>query len=278
MNKYNISVITIVKNRTEQLRNQISWLKKGSHCAKEHIVVNMGADLSSEMNTSDVKLLSCQSDHHVLPLAKARNMGLKAAQSELVFFLDVDCLPEVDLLDSFVESLATKTILSAVPCYLPFVPSHHDDDEIRAAAIVHPKRRNLDFKRNYDWSQFWSLAFGGYRRDLIEAGGFDESYSGYGAEDTDFGQRLKKFGAALRFFDAKVYHQYHVKYNPPINYLGDIVQNANTFREKWNWLPMKSWLRKMESMGLIEIGAERVKLLREADKAEIDACYSTASY
>lgn len=50
-----------------------------------------------------------------------------------------------------------------------------------------------------DVSLFWSLSFAVTAREFTVIGGFDEDYLGYGAEDTDVGQRLARSGGRLLF-------------------------------------------------------------------------------
>ena len=60
-------------------------------------------------------------------------------------------------------------------------------------------------------------------------GGFDASYTGYGAEDTDFAFTAKEQGIDFYLSQARAYHQQHTVYRPPLNHLSSIVANANRF-------------------------------------------------
>jgi hypothetical protein len=38
--------------------------------------------------------------------------------------------------------------------------------------------------------------------------------------------------------------------DPPVEHLADIVRNANRFRERWGWFPMRGWLDAFAARGL----------------------------
>ena len=95
------------------------------------------------------------------------------------------------------------------------------------------------------------------RDDLTAIGGFDEDYVGYGAEDTDFGQRLARSGGRLLFVGgAEAVHQYHPTASPPVQHVADIVANANVFAGKWGWWPMLTWLEQFRDLDLVRQGPD----------------------
>ncbi|WP_237763612.1 glycosyltransferase family 2 protein, partial [Falsirhodobacter sp. alg1] len=74
-------------------------------------------------------------------------------------------------------------------------------------------------------------------------GGFDERFTGYGGEDTDFGKTLSMAGQRIGWIaGAKVYHQYHPHHMPPVHHLHSVVRNAELFAEKWGYRTMEHWL------------------------------------
>jgi GT2 family glycosyltransferase len=117
---------------------------------------------------------------------------------------------------------------------------------------------------------FWSLAFG-IRRDRFEAlGGFDEEFTGYGAEDTDFGFRAREAGTESLFMGGPgAFHQYHGVVDPPLHHFHDILRNAERFHKKWGRWPMEGWLKAFEALGLIVFTAERLTCLRAPDANDL---------
>ncbi|WP_240917588.1 glycosyltransferase family 2 protein [Phycicoccus sp. HDW14] len=103
-----------------------------------------------------------------------------------------------------------------------------------------------------DVTLFWSLSFAVTADDVARIGGFDERYAGYGAEDTDVGQRLARAGGRLLFVGgAEAVHQFHPSPSPPVQHVTDIVANATTFADTWGWWPMEGWLEQFRELGLV---------------------------
>ena len=92
-----------------------------------------------------------------------------------------------------------------------------------------------------------------HRARLDAASGASRGLPGYGAEDTDFGQRLVRGGgtAALGGRRREPYHQHHPSASPPVQHLDDIVANANVFADRWGWWPMQTWLEQFRERGLV---------------------------
>ena len=83
-------------------------------------------------------------------------------------------------------------------------------------------------------------------------GGFDETYTGYGGEDTDFGQRARAAGLDLQWVGgADAYHQHHPVSDPPVEHLDDILRNGRRFADRWGFWPMEGWLRAFAERGLV---------------------------
>jgi N-acetylglucosaminyl-diphospho-decaprenol L-rhamnosyltransferase len=90
------------------------------------------------------------------------------------------------------------------------------------------------------------------RRQWQDLGGFCEQYTGYGAEDTDFGQVAASRGIGLTWVGgAWAYHQHHPTSDPPVQHLHDILRNAAIFHRRWGWWPMSGWLQDFARQGLI---------------------------
>ena len=134
-----------------------------------------------------------------LPLAEARNVGAARSSAEQLVFLDVDCLPATDLVERY------AAVLDDHPAAIACGPVRHlrrGWDATVDAAPRTPSRRaatrprhdlgcnpvSVSSTRHHEL--FWSLSFGIGRSTWDRLGGFDPSYVGYGAEDTDFGFRL----------------------------------------------------------------------------------------
>ena len=265
-----LAVVTIVRDRHAHLAGQVHGLRDQDRSPDSYIVVAIddpaAHDVVRELAPAqwDVRTPLIPLRQGRLPLSAARNLGAATAISagaEHLVFLDVDCVPGPTLVRRYGELMADapgggapRVICGDVAYEPPPRPpgeSTTADDEPRH----HPARppmppggiRVLD-----DVSLFWSLSFAVTARDFTRIGGFDEDYLGYGAEDTDFGQRLARSGGQLVFVGgAGAIHQYHPSPSPPVQHVADIVANANLFADKWGWWPMQTWLEQFRDRGLV---------------------------
>ena len=270
MSSPRVAVVTIAHGRHEHLRGQGWGLRRQTQRPDDYVVVAMGdPDITAVAHEQAPAALvvDLPADPADLPLAAARNAGAEAAMAagaQVLVFLDVDCIPEPTTVQRYAAVLASE-IASApvVACgevrYLPPVghPGDYRRPGLAERAEPHPARPAPPpdaVLAGADVRLFWSLSFAVTASDWRSLGGFDESYSGYGAEDTDFGQRLAAAGGELLWVGgAAAYHQHHSSEVPPIRHLHSIVRNANVFRDRWGWFPMEGWLAEFEARSLAEL-------------------------
>lgn len=274
MNRPLTAVVTIVHGRHEHLAGQAWGLARQTRRPDIEVVVAMGDPAATDrarslrpgVLTPSVDLV----DGH-LPLAAARNRGARAAVeagAENLVFLDVDCIPGEDLVCRYAEVLALPDVRDDRPhvacgevAYLPPVadPAGYRGPALSTLAEPHPARPRPGPGRTVaadDVRLFWSLSFAVTTAHWEQLGGFSEDYLGYGAEDTDFGQRLSVAGGTLLWVGgAPAYHQWHDGEVPPVRHLEAIVRNANTFHDRWGWFPMEDWLAAFAERGLTQVEA-----------------------
>jgi N-acetylglucosaminyl-diphospho-decaprenol L-rhamnosyltransferase len=214
-----------------------------------------------------------------LPLSRARNLGAATALrsgADLVVFLDVDCLADPALLSRYGEAAerlaghAAAPVLSGPVAYLPPLDDGRTSypASVLAGTPPHPARPAPapgELLPADDLRLFWSLSFAVPARAWARFGGFDEWYTGYGGEDTDFAQRVAAAGGRLWWVGgALAYHQWHPVSAPPVEHLHQIVRNANGFHRRWGWFPMEGWLEAFREAGLARYDADREQWLVEA--------------
>jgi GT2 family glycosyltransferase len=247
------SVVTIVKGRRKQLANLLDSIKASTILPNDVQVVCMddrdGITMPDGLNVS----LNLIDEPHTLPLAAARNMGISATKTDNVIFIDVDCIVSPTLFANMLTALQHENIIAAYPLYLPQLPDTGNFDKLRDLAVPHPARENIPVGQPVEHLQFWSLIFAIQKQTFERIGGFDKSFIGYGAEDTDFAMMFHQAGVSQIFVQDYVLHQYHDKFDPPLNHFESIIENAMRYREKWGVLPMQRWLRAFEKIGLIKI-------------------------
>lgn len=204
-------------------------------------------------------------------LGEARNAGAAAAlahpygpaDSDLIVFLDADCVPAPGLVDGYAVAAAEDpgAILSGPVTYLAEGTGEVGVVKLPNLIAPHPARPNppagtLRRATDAEHDLFWSLTFaasaGTWRRVVAEFGGFHGGYSGYGAEDTDFGAQLLAHRIPLTWVGgAHALHQWHPVSSPPVEHLDDILRNGALFRRRHGRWPMEGWLRRFEEMGLV---------------------------
>lgn len=118
-------------------------------------------------------------------LASARNTGIRAAEGEVVLFIDDDTIPDPALLSEHWkthERHPGSVVLGWV--------NHVDGDRPPSA-----RRFALaDFSTSFFWTSNASVG----RSDLMAAGLFDEEFTEYGWEDLELGERLRARGLTRR--------------------------------------------------------------------------------
>jgi GT2 family glycosyltransferase len=273
------SIVTIVKGRRKQLANLLHSIKASTILPYDIQIVCMdeldGTSTPDGLNVSIHKM----NEAHELPLAAARNMGITAANTNQVIFIDVDCIVSPTLFANMLAALETENIITAYPLYLPIVPDAGNYADLKYQALAHPSREKIPAGEPVQHLQFWSLIFAIQKQTFEQIGGFDESFIGYGAEDTDFAMIFNQAGLDLIFVSDYILHQYHDKYNPPLNYFDSIIENAQRYLQKWNVLPMQRWLNAFEEMGLIKIDqADHITIIQKPTASQINSCISQNPY
>jgi GT2 family glycosyltransferase len=256
------------------LQRLIEGLCRSELAPDELIIVDMGGPaIDIPATPFPIRMLTLGNTH--LPLAQARNLAASEAQHEFLIFLDVDCIPLAGLLGALRSHLEKHNALICAEIH--YLNEHALRDEWEETSLLrhskpHPARAfpTAGTRVEPNPGLFWSLAFAVSRALFQKLGGFDERFTGYGAEDTDFGFRAHQSGVELLFLGGTgAFHQYHETYDPPLQHFEDIVRNAQTFFTIWGVWPMKGWLDSFESLGLIRLEEAKITTLRPPNSYEI---------
>lgn len=187
--KPRVSVVIPVYNSAATLRQCLQSLKAGSEQPWECIVVDDGSTDGSAEAAREMGSTVLSTGGRAGP-ARARNLGAKHAQGEVIFFLDADvCVhedtvalvraaftedPGLDaLIGSYDSSPGAKDFLSQYKNLM-----HH---------FVHQQGKR-------EACTFWS-GCGAIRREVfLKHAGFDETYKRPAIEDIELGYRLRAAG------------------------------------------------------------------------------------
>jgi glycosyltransferase involved in cell wall biosynthesis len=143
--------------------------------------------------------------------AAARNAGIAAARGELIVFNDADILASPNLLSTHARRHRQRSAIAVVGLEvqvsnLADYAFKRDHPETRGR--LHPPSR-----RKLSWLYFLTGNASARRADLLRAGGFDESFTGYGHEDLELGYRLARMGIEILYEPQAVsYHCQTVTY------------------------------------------------------------------
>jgi len=197
-----VSVIIPVHNGGDSFRRCLSSLAKTVPPPSEVIVVADG-------DTDGSWLLAKEFNAKVLRInarggpAQARNLGAKAAQGDILFFVDADVVVYPDTISQVASTFSREPDLAAL------IGSY--DDAPGATNFLSQYRNLLHHYVHQtgceEASTFWG-ACGAIRRQVfLSLGGFDESYRQPSIEDIELGYRLKQAGYRIRLCkDLQVKH------------------------------------------------------------------------
>ncbi len=269
-----MSVCTLGRGRDGHLINLVHGLNRQTMQPAE-LVIGVMQDKPYDLPPTTFPVRQLVLGDGTMSLAAARNAAAHAATSERLAFLDIDCIPTPDFIADYDDRLGIRdAIVMGEVLYLPSGATGDgiDYDRFASVGVKHSERAGppeTPLGDCTDYRCFWSLNFAMRRDRFIAIGGFDEGYTGYGGEDTDFGRTASAAGVPFLWCrGARAYHQYHVHHMPPVHHLRSVVANAHRFRDKWGHVTMEHWLRAFELMGLIELQDADYVQLREPDETD----------
>lgn len=164
--------------------------------------------------------------------AAVRNRALATTQADYIIFTDGDCIPPADFVERH-ESLAevghflsgNRILLSesftreALATHLPLhawpltrlLPARLRGDVNRWLTMVRLPDAGWRRRSPAQWKGVKTCNFSAWRTDLMRVNGLDESYSGWGMEDSDLVIRLLHAGVKHKSarFAAFVFHLWH---------------------------------------------------------------------
>lgn len=263
-----VAVVTVVHGRHAHLDLQRRGVARSDRLPDDYVVVAVDdpVELSGEERDgglASVRVVREPGHALGLPIAAARNRGAEAALAQgadVLVFLDVDCVPAPGLIAAYEAAASSLELRGDILCgpvsYLPPAPATgYDLETIADLADPHPARPAPapgEIVRGGDHDLFWSLSFAVTASTWQRIGGFEESYVGYGGEDTDFAATAAAKGIELAWVGAaRAFHQHHPVESPPVSHLDDILRNAALFHSRWGRWPMAGWLSAFEEAGLI---------------------------
>ncbi len=187
--------------------------------------------------------------------AAARNKGIEAATGEVIIFLDDDRLVNADFLKHYsicFEKNNNPNLVALGERKNLYISKYEERFEaIKTDFFINPEILLKRAREEYFWSKVkkvfeipqisWiSFATGNvclYKKFLCDVGKFNESFTGWGLEDTELGYRLWKSKA--KFIHKPEAVNFHIEHTRnPIERKEDETRNHNLFYELHPELPV----------------------------------------
>ncbi len=196
-----VSVILVNWNRLADVRVALRYLAKLHYHRVEVIVVDNGSvdgSVDEFRKTPGIKLIEL--GKNAGPCI-ARNVGIKAALGEFVFFLDSDAVLSKRALSPLVDAMGRDPQLAVIGCRIDHARKRTVDQWIYSAD--HLPREHQSFE-TYAFSAAGALA----RKSVLDqVGGFNERLVIYN-EEVDLSYRVLRAGYKIGYDSAaRVYHR-----------------------------------------------------------------------
>lgn len=164
--------------------------------------------------------------------AMARNRGTLAARGAYIVFLDGDCIPQRDFVARHRQLARPGFLVSGSRVLMSAALSERimaEGIDLSCVALASKLRWRLQGhvnkllqwvlrwpdlgreRRSFSWRRIKSCNLGVWRSDLAFVNGFDESFLGWGHEDSDLVVRLFNAGVMRKdgAFATEVFHLWH---------------------------------------------------------------------
>lgn len=207
-----VSVIIPVYNGGTSFHNCLSSLMKAVTPSTEVIVVADGDTDGSWLVAENfgVKVIRIPTSGG---LAKARNIGARAAVGDILFFVDADVVIYPDTISKVLKAFEIQPDLTALIGSYDDAPGSNNFLSQYKNLFHHYTHQ----RAKEEASTFWG-ACGAIRRQVfLSMGGFDENYRRPSIEDIELGCRLKAAGYSIKLY--KDIQVKHLKYWGPVSLL-----------------------------------------------------------
>jgi GT2 family glycosyltransferase len=187
-----ISVVMPVYNAESTLAECLTRLCNSSYADFEIVLVDDGSTDQSRAIAANFPVRIVPTEGRIGPGA-ARNLGARAAEGDLLFFIDSDVMVRPDTIARLAARFDADDVEGVVGVQAT---------DMRYRDLV-SQYKNLWMRWTYarlegDVPLFYTTAAAIRREAFLRAGGFDRGYATPNVEDTAFGQKLARLGMRVR--------------------------------------------------------------------------------
>jgi glycosyltransferase involved in cell wall biosynthesis len=211
-----LSVIVPTYNNRDVLRQTLRTLRKQTLTPDRYEIVVVD-DGSTDGSAEIVAALAAGPGASVRYLAQpnrgraaARNLGVREARGRLVVFVDSDLWAAPTMLAEHVKHYPPGAGGRGVQGRTATHPEAARATPFMRGKDVTPDltvRRRRDLSPYHVTTRNCSML----RQDILDAGGFDETFSGYGWEDIELAIRMHARGVRFEYEPAALGYHYHVE-------------------------------------------------------------------
>ncbi len=189
--------------------------------------------------------------------SSARNLGIKKARGEIIFFIDADIVCSENLLAEHIESHKKGDESLVVLGYMEWDPRIRLTPFRKYIGDYHLAYYRITNDNDVDWGFFYTGNISAYKSFLVKGGCFDECFPCAAYEDTEFSYRLHKLGMRIILNrKAIAYHNHIVDFKSYQNTMLRRGKAASFLVEKVP--PLKYKANCQETKNLIRLFFKRI--------------------
>lgn len=271
-----ISIVVPTYNRRSTLEVVLPTLLQQTYPDFEILLCDAGStdgtrELVEHLNSPHIRFLPGADSGR----AGARNRGLENANGEIILFTDADIIADPRLVEAHAARHLKGPVKAVVGCEVQ-VKSLQEYEDFRQNPSAHARHKAS--RKHLPWHYFLTGNASAPRATLLEVGGFDVAFQGYGHEDLELGYRIQKTGLTIEYAPEAInYHWHPVPFAEQCHKMKLAGRSTVTFFRKYQdfriclilgWNPLSMlWHRLMPEGGWLyhyfEARLERSHFARE---------------
>lgn len=209
MNEF-ISIVIASYNRIGTLKHVIESLIDQTYPGDcyEILVCDSGSSDGTKEFIEGIKEKNIKYLNPDIPTrAGARNFGIDNAKGNIILFTDADIIADSKLIEEHARMHSLNKNIAVVGCEIQ-ADTLQEMEQVKKNVKL---RRTLHkgAKKELNWFYFLTGNASCGKKDLIDAGKFDESFVDYGHEDIELGYRLHKNGIRILYNPGAVNYHLH---------------------------------------------------------------------